>query len=103
MPMRGPPVDRRDRGLMRTQEGLDSTRRTPTRRRPLTLGVSTAMLAIGATLIFVGQASAQSAPAGRSTSSQSFFGPIVGLFPDSSGVFANVSSNPGVVNRSNAF
>jgi cytochrome c peroxidase len=88
---------------MRTQEGLDSTRGSPARRRPLTLGLSAALLTIGATLIFVGQASAQSSPAGRSNSSQSFFGPIVGLFPDSSGVFANVSSNPGVVNRSNAF
>src|SRR4051794_9295899 len=88
---------------MRTQAGLDSTRHTPLRKSPATLAIAVAMLVVGATLIFAGQASAQSVPAVQATSQQSFVGPIVGLFPDSSGVFTNAASNPSVVNRSNAF
>ncbi|MBV9172799.1 MAG: hypothetical protein JOZ81_22240, partial [Chloroflexi bacterium] len=60
------------------------------------------MMALGLSLVLAGQASAQSASAG-SGSAHPFVGPIIGLFPDSSGVFGNTTSNPGVVTPSNSF
>src|SRR5690348_3216279 len=90
---------------MRTQEGLDSTRRTLASKHGhlVTRLVSAAMFAVGTTLIFAGSATAQSAPSRDTSSVERFVGPITGLFPDSSGAFANVTSDPAVVNRNNAF
>ena len=63
------------------------------------------MMALGLSLVLAGQAAAQSASAASagSGSAHPFVGPIIGLFPDSSGVFGNTTSNPGVVTPSNSF
>ena len=80
---------------MRTLRERDSMRSPQSRGRPAAIGFWCVLLAVATTLVFVGQASAQTT---RPSDPR-----IVGPFPDSSGVFRNATNNPAVVNRSNAF
>ena len=86
---------------MRSQTGLDTTRGRPLLRRPTPVLLGGAAAAIAISLLLAGQAWADATVAGGP--GQTRVGRIVGTFPDSSGVFANVTQDPSVVNPSNAF
>jgi cytochrome c peroxidase len=88
---------------MRSQTGLDTPRGRPLLERPTPVLLGGAAAAIAISLLVVGQAWADPTEAGGPGSGQTRVGRILGTFPDSSGVFANVTPNPGVVNASNAF